>query len=190
MKKEHIKIPDTMKSLELTDLGYLKPWFVKGDDFRVVDGGKAYKSVTKQNCWICGQAFEESEYALVGDALSAAVRLFKEPPCHRECAEYAAQVCPFMLYPNAKRRKAGLSEDESLDGVNQELEVKIAPDNPGEYYIVVVKDFTYYPGKQVMRYRKGDVIDIGYWIGGVRQQSIPEPILPAEKIPPEMRKLF
>lgn len=182
LKHSHIPIPDLMKGLAVTEGGYLKPWFVKGDDFRVTDGEKAGLSVTKKACWICGNPFTTNKYAMVGDAVSAAVRIYKEPPCHIECAEYAMQVCPFILYPNAKRRAAGLDYEATVEHVNEGVEIELKADNPGEYYISIVSDFSYHHDQQVTAFDKDKVIYIQHWVGGKLQDSVPDPILPKDKI--------
>lgn len=169
LKHSHIPVPENMRDLEVTDLGYLKPWFVKGDDFRVVDTRKAAFAVTKKACWVCGKPFKEARYAMVCSESSARHLVFKEPPCHVECAEYALQVCPFILYPNARRREANLPEEVHLNAVNENLEIKIDPDNPGEYYLVEVSDFEFLQEKQVMKCKPGDVVSTQHWIGGVLQ---------------------
>jgi len=182
LKHADIPIPDNMQNLLSTQRGYLKPWFVKGDDFRVVDIRKAAFSVTKKACWICGKPFANSRFAMVCSPVSAHLRVFKEPPCHTECAEYALQVCPFLLLPNAKRREANLPEDSQLDKVNQNLQVKLDATNPGEYYLLEVDDFTFHQDKQVMTCHTHNVKDIQYWREGVRQESIPSPIATQEQI--------
>lgn len=188
LKRSEVPIPAYMSNLPLTDGGYLKPWFVKADDFRVTDGDKAALSVTKQACWICGGAFAEPKFAMVGDALSAAARIYREPPCHVECAEYAMQVCPFILYPNAKRREAGLDFEDTLDHGNENASVQVAPENPGEFFISVVSHFDYHPEPQVTAFDKPHVLELQHWVGGERQSSIPEPIIPLEKVPPQLRE--
>lgn len=187
LKHSHIPIPDQMKSLPQTEGGYLKPWFVKGDDFRVTDSDKAGMAVMKQACWICGTPFETPKYAMVGDAMSAAIRVYREPPCHVECAEYAMQVCPFILYPNAKRREAGLDEEFTVDHVNKGAALALKADNPGEYFITVVSDFSYHHDEQVTAFNKSDVIERQHWIGGIRQETLPDPIFPPEQIPAALR---
>lgn len=187
LKRSEVPIPSYMKDLPVTEGGYLKPWFVKGDDFRVTDGDKAALSVTKQACWICGNEFAESKFAMVGDAISAATRIYREPPCHLECAEYAMQVCPFILYPNAKRRVAGLAYEDTLDHGNENATVQVAPDNPGEFFISVVSHFDYHHEHQVTAFDKSHVLEIQHWVGGVRQSAIPDPLLPRDKVPEELR---
>ncbi len=176
-----------MQNLPITQAGYLKPWFVKGDDFRVTDGDKAGLSVMKKACWICGNAFTTPLYAMVGDATSAVVRIYKEPPCHKECAEYAMQVCPFILYPNAKRRTAGLDYEDTLDHSNEGAKIVVKPDNPGEFFITLVSDFTYHHEHQVTAFDKQVILEQQHWIGGIRQASLPDPILSPDKIPQELK---
>jgi hypothetical protein len=187
IKRSEIPIPLHMQGLPVTEGGYLKPWFVKGDDFRVTDGDKAGLSVMKKACWICGNSFTAPVYAMVGDATSAVVRIYREPPCHKECAEYAMQVCPFILYPNAKRRAAGLEHEDTLDHANEGASIVVKPDNPGEFYITLVSDFTYHHEHQVTAFDKHDVIEQQHWIGGVRQAVIPGPILHPDQIPDQLK---
>ncbi|GJM12037.1 MAG: hypothetical protein DHS20C12_04400 [Pseudohongiella sp.] len=177
-KHTEVEIPETMRDLDVTSLGYLKPWFVKADDFRVVDVDKAWMSIGKKACWICGKPFKPNEFAMVGDANCAALRVYTEPPCHADCAVYAAQVCPFMLYPNAKRRTAGLEEDETLAHRNESADVLIKEENPGEYFIVVVNDFDFSNEHHVMTFPQENILEIQYWIGGTRQAEVPDPIVP------------
>jgi len=187
LKRPEIPIPSLMQALPVTNGGYLKPWFVKADDFRVTDGDKAGLSVMKKACWICGNPFETSVFAMVGDATSAVVRIYREPPCHKECAEYAMQVCPFILYPNAKRREAGLEYEDTLDHSNEGASIVVKPDNPGEFFITLVSNFTYHHEHQVTAFDKADVIERQHWIGGKRQASLPDPILRPDQIPVELR---
>jgi len=168
-KQSHVEIPEFMKILPITDKGYLKPWFVKGDDFRVVDGDKAWESFFKKACWICGQPFKPNEFALVGGPECVKSRAFTEPPCHVECAVYAVQVCPFLLYPNAKRREAGLAPEATLEHRNAVSAVPITGENPGEHYILVVSDFTFSKNFHIMQFTKDKVIEIQHWVGGIQQ---------------------
>lgn len=190
MKRSAVPVPEYMASLPVTDRGYLKPWFVKGDDFRIVDGDKAFLAANKEKCWICGNSFKPQEYGLLGDAISAMVRVCKEPPCHVECAVYALQVCPFILYPNAKRRTAGLAEDQTLEYGNKLSKMKIKPENPGKYFLMIVKDFTFVFKDQLMYYFESDVIERQFWIGGQKQERIPDPILPLDSLSPEQQRIY
>lgn len=174
IKHAGTEIPEYMRTLPVTEKGYLKPWFVKADDFRIVDSDKAMLSINKERCWICGQAFKPAEYALVGGPECAKSRAFTEPPCHVECAEYAVQVCPFLLYPGAKRREAGLAPEATLAHRNASSAVPIKGENPGEHYIFVVKDFSFSKRFHVMQFTKDKVIEIQFWRDGVRQTALPD----------------
>ncbi len=176
-----------MKSLPLTEGGYLKPWFVKAHDFRITDSDKAGLSVMKKACWICGNPFAVPKYAMVGDAMSATIRIYKEPPCHLECAEYAMQVCPFILYPNAKRRSSGLKYENTVEHINEGAAISLNADNPGEFYICVVTDFTYHHEHQVTAFDKDKILEIQHWIGGARQAAVVGPILSAEQVPDDLK---
>lgn len=130
--QEGINLPLAMLHLPVTDEGYRKPWFVKDNDFRVTDDDKYMQSCTKGTCWICGYPNKKG-FAFVTGPKSASQNLSIEPPCHPDCARYAVQVCPFILYPKTKRRENDLPEMETGVGFVSE--------NPGEYYITVVKKY-------------------------------------------------
>lgn len=189
-KRHDVPVPEYMASLPITQKGYPKPWFVKADDFRIVDNDKAGLAVSKQNCWICGNPFKPNEYGLLGDAVSAMIRISKEPPCHVECATYALQVCPFILYPNARRREAGLDEEQTLEHSNKDRQLEIDPENPGEYYLMIVRDFSFVLEHQVMLFYESDVIERQYWIGGKRQESVPDPIVPLDSLSPDFQRVY
>lgn len=189
MKIKHlsIEVPQNMQSLTLTDNGYLKPWFVKDNDFRVVDGKKARMAIEKKACWICGKPFDIALYALVASPVSAIVLMTREPPCHIECAEYAMQVCPFILYPKSKRRVAGLSEKETLEHLNKNLDVKYDAENPGEYYLLLVDDFYFESDSKSIRCLESNVQERQYWVGGQKQSSHPKPILEFSQLPQDLQ---
>lgn len=188
LKRPDVVVPEKMRTLPMTELGYFKPWFVKDDDFRVVDLQKAHRARAKEVCWISGQPFPEKRYALVGSPLSAMTLVFREPPCIVECAEYAVQVCPFILYPNSKRRVSGLKESDTIEYFNDRLDVKYDGSNPGEYYIVVVDDFWFHEKTQTIRCEETNVIERQYWIEGKRQETVPHPIVSYSMLPDVTRK--
>ncbi len=188
IKHPNVPVPDNIKLLPLTDKGYFKPWFVKADDFRVVDGKKARLAIEKQACWICGQPFEEQRFALVASPVSALTLISREPPCHVACAEYAMQICPFILYPKSKRRGAGLEEEQTMAFRNRERTVKNAPENPQQYYLVIVDDFTFDFDSKTIRCKESNVLERQYWIEGIRQSDYPRPILPFQELPEDLQR--
>lgn len=171
MKRAHIPVPMSIQRLPLTEKGYYKPWFVKEDDFRVTDPDKAWQSVSEKVCWICGEEMGNGPYALLGGPNIVKKRQTKEPPCHVDCAEYAVQVCPFILYPEAKRRESGLAQENRIEFNNLNRLVKIKPENPGEYRLVVVRDYQFDHKYHVIRFAADDVAQCQRWVEGERQQS-------------------
>ena len=94
--------------------GFVVPWFVAQDehgnwDFRTADAGKLTQAVRGQLCWMCGEPLGRWQVFIVGP-MCAINRVSSEPPSHRECAEYAAAVCPFLTQREHRRRTDHLPE--------------------------------------------------------------------------------
>ena len=94
--------------------GFVVPWFVPEIDghydFRVMDGARLRQAIREQRCWICGEPLGRFLVFTVGP-MCAVNRTSAEPPSHRECAEYAARVCPFLTQRQEFRRADGLPEE-------------------------------------------------------------------------------
>jgi hypothetical protein len=101
------------------DRGYPVPWFVAWvdgkPDFRVVDTPKIEKAMHQGRCWICGQ-FILGLRAFVVGPMCAINRISAEPPSHTRCASWAAQACPFLVRPHARRREGGLEDHDEPAG--------------------------------------------------------------------------
>jgi hypothetical protein len=97
--------------------GYPVPWFVAWiggqADFRVIAPNRIVEAVNEHRCWICGDVLGRHLAFVIGP-MCAVNRISSEPPCHRSCAEYAVQACPFLSNPAFARREtnkpAGVSE--------------------------------------------------------------------------------
>lgn len=158
MKMKHADVPVPKRihqRLPVSDNGYFKPWFVKGNDFRVMDEVKALKAIDEGFCWVCGGKLGRSK-ALVTGPKSAANGISVEPPCHHECALYSVKVCPFILLPKAQRREAGLPDELKVENLPPEVDVA----NPGMFIITVVKSYkTARMGMEyAMFYTKRDIL--------------------------------
>lgn len=107
------KLPPRMTSLPLDYRGYPVPWFVAWidgkPDFRIVDTPKRARAWNAQLCWLCGQKLGRYQAFVIGP-MCGVNRISSEPPCHRDCAIYAAKACPFLTMPTAKRREIGLED--------------------------------------------------------------------------------
>lgn len=103
-----------IEKLEVDKRGYRIPWFVAwidGEpDFRVIGPGKIGRAVSENRCWVCGD-FLGAYRAYVIGPMCAVNRTSAEPPCHRDCAIYAATHCPFLTKPHMHRVDATLPKD-------------------------------------------------------------------------------
>lgn len=118
--------------------GYPVPWFVAWidgvPDFRVVDRGKREEAVTRRVCWICGEPLGAYKAFVIGP-MCAINRTSSEPPCHRDCAIFAAQACPFLVRPHMRRRDNDLPGDVvTADGVGLQR-------NPGVALVWVTRSY-------------------------------------------------
>lgn len=76
----------------------------------IIDGLKMRRCVHQNLCWLCGGVLDRTVAYVLGP-MCCVNRTSAEPPSHRECAEYAARVCPFLTMPKAVRREANLPGD-------------------------------------------------------------------------------
>jgi hypothetical protein len=106
-------MPERIRRLRISSKGYPAPYFVADvdgvPDFRVVDPVKLYKAVEEHRCWICGDELGVNLTFTIGP-MFAINRASAEPPSHKECAEWSARVCPFLLMPKTVRRDANLPD--------------------------------------------------------------------------------
>lgn len=131
-------VPARMAHLPRTAAGLPIPWFVAWKDgrydFRVVDAHKIAPAVKRRLCWLCGQQMGRMMCFVVGP-MCVVNRVSSEPPMHRECAEYAVQVCPFLTQPSRVRREGGLPEDVHMAGTP-------ILRNPGVSVLYVTRSYT------------------------------------------------
>ncbi len=113
-------LPLRITTLPVDERGFPVPRFVAWidgkPDFRVVDPRQRARAVRLNRCWICGEAFGAHKAFVVGP-MCVVNRVSSEPPSHRECAVFAAQACPFLTLPRARRRDANLPATGEPPGV-------------------------------------------------------------------------
>jgi hypothetical protein len=107
--------PPAIRALPVDPRGYPIPWFV-GElngvrDFRVLHPSAIVKAARHNTCWICGRPLGRIKTFVIGP-MCAVNRVSSEPPSHRICATFAAEACPFLTRPLARRRTAGLEDLE------------------------------------------------------------------------------
>lgn len=97
-----------IRKLPVDSKGYYVPRFVQRfdnralrahgvdvPDFQVIDAAFFDEAAERRLCWICGEKLS-ADLAFIVAAVVAVTRIAFEPPCHRDCATFAAQHCPFL----------------------------------------------------------------------------------------------
>lgn len=112
-----IEIPKHLRTRPVHG-GYVVPYFVAWyvgkemvdertpgakPDFRVTDMRRAVICRQRNMCWICGKQLGSFKWFAFGPS-SAVGRISVEPPSHKDCAQYAVRVCPYMLTPGKEMR--------------------------------------------------------------------------------------
>lgn len=108
-------MPSRIARLPRNAVGYPIPWFVATledgtRDFRIADPQRHVDALRFKLCWLCGQRSGKNVAFTIGP-MCAINRISSEPPAHRDCAIYAAQVCPFLTNPTMRRRESGIPEE-------------------------------------------------------------------------------
>lgn len=134
-------LPPRFLKLPLDERGYPIPWFVAKlpdgrRDFRVANSNKRAIAVKKKLCWLCGEKVGRYMAFVIGP-MCAVNRNTSEPPCHRDCAIFAATACPFLTRPKADYRAAGLP-----DGYKGHIGA--LPGNPGAACIWITMSYKPY----------------------------------------------
>jgi hypothetical protein len=164
--RHEIPVPRRLQHLPTTRTGYLVPWFVADvdgePDFRVVDGDRLHDAVRFGRCFLCGS--ELGRYMTFAIGPMCAINLVSaEPPSHRECAEYAVQVCPFLTRPQMIRRDSGKPEEAvNPGGVMIER-------NPGVTLLWTTRSYTTFrarPGDPGVLFSLGDPTSVSWWREG------------------------
>jgi len=125
MRPELAPLPPRLALLAIDERGYPVPWFVAWVDgkpeFRAADAAKWTRAVRDRLCWMCGAPLGKWLTFVLGP-MCAVNRTTAEPPCHTECARYAAANCPFLTRPQMTRR-----EDECF---NPQVHASEGPGDP------------------------------------------------------------
>lgn len=152
-----LEIPARIKKLQRNEKGYPVPWFVQWidgkPDFRVMDGDKWRAAIEYKLCWICGEGMGKFKAFVIGP-MCAVNRTSGEPPSHRECAEYAAKACPFLVEPKRVRREKGLPEGDCVGGISLAR-------NPGVALVWITASYEVFPVKAEPGVAGGYLIELG-----------------------------
>ncbi len=130
----NVPMPKRIAKLPINDKGFPIPAFVAWlepdaqryvdprtpgarRDFRVIDHRYMDRCFQLNRCWICEEPLGRHRVFAIGP-MCTVNRVTMEPPNHRECAEYAARACPFMLKPKMRRNRADELETRPMPGIH------------------------------------------------------------------------
>jgi hypothetical protein len=168
LRPELTTLPDRLQALPIFR-GYPVPWFVaypNGPDadpeFRVADAKKWIAAVQQRLCWVCGEPLG-AWLAFVLGPMCGITRTTVEPACHRECAEWSINNCPFLTRPHMERR-----EDNLPAGTVEAPGCPIRR-NPGVTLLWMTKSFSLFRAEDRRALiRVGDPLEVGWFAEGRR----------------------
>lgn len=95
-------MPENMKDLQVDKRGFPAPYIVLRDNqgvpkFTINDDRKVEECIKDNLCSICGKTMGEDMW-MIGGPLSAfhPQGAYVDIPTHKDCGEYALQVCPYL----------------------------------------------------------------------------------------------
>jgi hypothetical protein len=173
MKPTEVQMPERLKDLPFSKKWGLPVPFFVDKEYRTPEGEYEFRMAGKDAwitcvnadvCWVCGKSL--GTYRTFGIGPMCTInRIAGDPPCHRECAEYAAKVCPFMLNPNYARRE----KDRPPQYVQDEVPGTMIPRNPGVSLLWTTKRQNYHlekvPNGWLFRL-SGEPHHLGWWREG------------------------
>lgn len=152
--KPPVPLPERFKRLPVDHRGYRVPRFVTWidgkADFRLADTQWVKTALARRLCFLCGEPLGRYMAFVIGP-MCAVNRVTSEPPCHVDCATYAVQVCPFMVFPQRGRDSDNLPDKLAPPGF-------VIPRNPGVALVWVTKSFEL---RRAALGGKGNLISIG-----------------------------
>ena len=150
-------------------------------DFRVGDGYVLHRAVTERRCWICGDPLGAYKAFTIGP-MCAVNRVSAEPPSHRDCAAYSAQVCPFLSTPAMRRRDARMP-----DGVEGPAGIMLRR-NPGVTLVWVTRSFQVVREGEGLLFRIGDPTET-LWYAEGREATREEVVASIDSGLPALREV-
>jgi hypothetical protein len=136
-------MPKRIARLPIDLRGYPIPWFVPilpdgTPEFRAMDPKKWRAAIHARRCWVCGDP-TGTYLAFVIGPMCGITRTTSEPPCHLDCATWAAVNCPFLSRPHMRRR----GDDEPWIQESRANAAGIMVErNPGATAVWVTKSFS------------------------------------------------
>ena len=158
-------VPERMRRLPVDERGYPIPEFVSNvdgkRDFRMVSLEHLARCIERDVCWICGESLDALKVFVVGP-IPAIRGITNEPPCHAECAEFAARACPFLLLPKAQHRPVDNPKVRKMPGATK--------GNPGLCCLYTVRGYAYHEKPRGIVFRTGRAVRVDWYTQGRRAE--------------------
>lgn len=106
-------------------------------DFRVTDVKAWERAARMRTCSLCAEPLGR-HLAFVGGPLSHQNRLFLDLPMHRDCAEYALQVCPFLAAPRFAYAEA---DKVHVEGVHVQTSEVVSLQRPEVFWLGITTNY-------------------------------------------------
>lgn len=145
-----IQIPARLNRRPKDARGYPIPAGVMVDelgkpDFRVTNASKWVSLVKMRCCGLCGEPLGR-HLAFIGGPGSHQSRAFTDLPMHKECAQYAVQVCPFLAAPNFRYAEKYAEREgyaiQATDAVSTKRPEKFALATTKTFEVMMLEDGT------------------------------------------------
>lgn len=150
-----VPIPDRMQRLERDRRGYPIPAVVLRDDlgqphFTVNDTRVVQALASAGACHLCGERLGAHKWFAGGpcSALHPA-GAYNDGPMHRECAQYALKVCPYLSRANAwsKRIDSKTIKPGTLNAAIVFQDPTMFPDQPAVFTLADCATYTHRAGR-------------------------------------------
>jgi len=105
-------------------------------DFRITDVERWAKVVNHRLCALCGEPLG-ARIAFIGGPQSHASHCFTDGPMHRDCAEYAIRVCPYLALRHMKRGGATVAPD----GVMLKVVDEVSEERPERFFVGITTKY-------------------------------------------------
>lgn len=150
-----LRIPRRMRKLPIEKRGYPVPFATMIDpitgqpDFRILDIRRQMQCFKDKLCAMCGEPLGRY-IAFIGGPKSGESHRFNDPGMHRECAEYAAVVCPYISRETAQHRSISDLDLATLKSLGLEIvtDSGITEDRDApEMYLYIALGYTLLPAQ-------------------------------------------
>jgi hypothetical protein len=160
----NIPMPPRIRRLPISDRGFPIPWFTHVEEdgtpnFTAIARGRVVEAYHARKCWVCGD-YLGTHYSFVLGPMCTVNRVNSEPPCHLDCARYAAIACPFLINPRAKRNEKALPE------AHKEAAGVMIKRNPGCVAVYTTRSYKPFKVHNGVLFELGEPEHVTWWAEG------------------------